>query len=310
MAHKKNAGEARLEDALARRAAAEAALKELQRQKLCGEAVDIKDMIECLEGSEPGRLRGRYSNGHLLAVVDEMREQSGQDCTPVQRSLFEAVLRRLVPAEFLQPAIDPEGRWGRRIEELAAAILQQFVSFSRGPAAVVAYILLDLNELSAGVGPVPVGAYTSPEELDRINNLTAWRYVVGAATVRCAVGQAAYCGLISNDAGGPEGEGLSVGRRGDLLLTSTSSGSTDDEPGLKTLGQQLPPLHEIQNYILEELDGQARSRRSLIRSLQKAGVLGSDRTFDRHMKTLVDSGRVKSSRGIGYFRPDRPPPQP
>ncbi len=64
-----------------------------------------------------------------------------------------------------------------------------------------------------------------------------------------------------------------------------------------------------QRRILKALDGKALKKDRLAHRVY--GSAGNARQLYRagHLKDLRDRGEVKSKRGLGYYRPDRPPPE-
>jgi biotin operon repressor len=71
---------------------------------------------------------------------------------------------------------------------------------------------------------------------------------------------------------------------------------------LATSIDRTEPLIDTQNRILEELDGEGLTAADIAKRL----VLG-ETTIKENVSKLMKLGRIKNMRGLGYYRPDRPP---
>lgn len=63
------------------------------------------------------------------------------------------------------------------------------------------------------------------------------------------------------------------------------------------------PLHEIQREILSLLDGKSMTGKQLATKID----MGETQLSRDHLKPLKIAGLIANKRGIGYYRPDRPP---
>lgn len=66
------------------------------------------------------------------------------------------------------------------------------------------------------------------------------------------------------------------------------------------------PLHPIQEAIIRALDGKALQTKRLIAAVEKG--LDQGQFFRDYLNPLRESGAVENARGIGFYRPDAPPP--
>jgi len=87
--------------------------------------------------------------------------------------------------------------------------------------------------------------------------------------------------------------------RGNLLGKKSKTGATGKT---KRSGLHQPPLTELQREILKALDGKGLIGQELANLLQR-----HPSTIFRACSNLKELNKVKTMRGTGYYRPDRPP---
>jgi len=75
----------------------------------------------------------------------------------------------------------------------------------------------------------------------------------------------------------------------------------------KASREEADALTELQTTILEELDGEAMRAEYLTRHLKSINVKRSVRAVKAALAGLQKAGKVKNRRGLGYYRPDKPP---
>ena len=71
--------------------------------------------------------------------------------------------------------------------------------------------------------------------------------------------------------------------------------------------QSAPEWTETQRRILEELDSLAMTAEALTKRLQDIGVERDLRTVKAALRDLKMADAVRNKRGLGYYRPDKPP---